>query len=527
MRCWLFILAACGSSGHHASPDGALDAAPDAGPIVTHPTNILGNGGFELGMVGWGEFVQPDGNGDYGFFLSSDAHSGTYALELRCVGPSCATDFNNRAFIITNPFHMPASQAYTLTFWAKCPAGGDAFFYTESSATPNLVQTISCTGDWAQNTVAFTSLPMDRDGTFYFYNHSTGSLLLDDVALAYANGPLPDHVLAHPGSRGAHLDGGRLVVDGKPFYALGFFNVPYDQLDQVAAMHGANMVTTAGGQALVDVFNDGREPYADRAYDLGLSVVPNLTETARLGVPDVFPRIMTAYGSHLANVTFYLADEPDQAFYKYSLIDPAVMQQEVAAAHTVSPLPLVADLQHAHYDPPSVDKPFEISEDIYASEPYQDDASGITQSFAVFAQMTPRPVWIFDDNHADPSVIVPKAYYGTILGASGLAFFDWNSLDAANRAADAQAIDELSQLTDAIFADPATVTATGGIAVMARSYQGKTYVLAVNPTSATVQATFTAPGATAIDVKFESRSLTGNGSFTDTFTGFSRHVYMY
>src|SRR3569623_1670272 len=352
MRCWLFILAACGSSGHHASPDGALDAAPDAGPIVTHPTNILGNGGFELGIVGWGEFVQPDGNGYYGFFLSSDAHSGTYALELRCVGPSCAADFNNRAFIITNPFHMPASQAYTLTFWAKCPAGGDAFFYTESSATPNLVQTISCTGDWAQNTVAFTSLPMDRDGTFYFYNHSPGSLLLDDVALAYANGPLPDHVLAHPGSRGAHLDGGRLVVDGQP---------------------------------LVDVFNDGREPYAERAYDLGLSVVPNLTETARLGVPDVFPRIMTAYGSHLANVTFYLADEPDQAFYKYSLIDPAVMQQEGAAAHTVSPLPLVAELQHAHYDPPSVDKPFEISEDIYASEPYQDDASGITQSFAVFA----------------------------------------------------------------------------------------------------------------------------------------------
>ncbi|MBV8758017.1 MAG: carbohydrate binding domain-containing protein [Deltaproteobacteria bacterium] len=527
MRAWFLLVAACSGGGHHAVVDGAADAAPDAGPIITHPTNVLGNGGFELGMVGWGEFVQPDGNGDYGFFLSTDAHGGTYALELRCVGPSCATDFNNRGFIITNPFHMPANQTYTLTFWAKCASGADAFFYTESAATPYLVQKITCTGDWTQNTVSFTALPTDRDGTFYFYNHSTGSLFLDDVVLAYADGPLPDHVLLHPGTRTVTTDGTRITVDGKPFYALGFFNVPYDQLDQVAAIHGANMVTTAGGQALVDVFNDGREPYPDRAYDLGLTVVPNLTETARLGVPDVFPRIMNAFGAHLANVTFYLADEPDQAFYKYSLIDPAVMQQEVAAAHTVSTLPLVADLQHAHYDPPSVDKPFEIAEDIYASEPYQEDASGITQTFTVFGAMTPRPVWIFDDNHADPSTVVPKAYYGTILGATGLAFFDWPGLDAANRAADAQAIDELSQLTDVIFADPATVTASGGVAVMARSYHGKTYVLAVNPTSATVQATFTAPGATAIDVMFEQRTLTGNGSFTDTFAGLSRHVYTY
>src|SRR3569623_3679522 len=101
MRALLAVLLAACSGGHHGSTvDAAADGTPDAGPIVTHPTNILGNGGFELGMVGWGEFVQPDGNGDYGFYLSTDAHSGTYALELRCVGPRSATDFNNRAFII-------------------------------------------------------------------------------------------------------------------------------------------------------------------------------------------------------------------------------------------------------------------------------------------------------------------------------------------------------------------------------------------------------------------------------------------
>lgn len=57
---------------------------------------------------------------------------------------------------------------------------------------------------------------------------------------------------------------------------------------------------------------------------------------------------------------------------------------------------------------------------------------------------------IFDDDHADVSTVVPNAYYGTILGANGLAYFTWDGLDAANGAADAQAIGELAQLTPAI-----------------------------------------------------------------------------
>jgi hypothetical protein len=517
------------ASGGHGG--GGSGGAP-IGPITTHPTNILANGGFELGMMCFGEYVQPDGNNDYGFFLSTDAHGGQYALELRCIGPSCASSFNGRAFVVTQAFHTPASQAYKLTFWSKCDAGADAFWYTESASTPYLSQPIQCTGAWVSNEVHFTAQAMEGEATFYFYNHSTGSLLLDDVVLTYEDGTVPAHTVKYPGVRDVVTKPDRIEVDGKPYLALGFFNVPYDALPQVAAIKGANLVTTLGSTALADCFNTDREPYADRARALGLDVMPDLTTTARLGVPEVFPAVMEAFAPHLANVGFYLADEPDQAYYKYSLIDPKVMASERAAAHTKSNLPLLADLQHAHYDPPAVDQPFQDSEDIYGSEPYQEDASGITQTFAVFGTMTKRPVWIFDDNHTDVTTVVPKAYYSVILGATGVVYFDWPSLDDQNKQADAQAIGELSQLSDAIFASDVTkdVTAPAGIAFIARKLAGKTYVIAVNPTAQPIQGSFTVSGlggATGT-VMFESRTVTaGGGAFSDSFAALSRHVYVF
>lgn len=524
----LASLIACGRD--RAAPDAAAaDAAPDAGPIVTQPTNILGNGGFEHGLVGYGEFVQPDGNNDYGFFLATAAHGGSYALEIRCLGASCGSDAGHRAFVVTNPFHMPANQDYKLVFWAKCAPGADAFWYTESASVPYLSRPIACTGDWARNEVMFTSAG-DREGSFYYFNRSAGSLFVDDAVLTYADGTVPVHTVRHHGDRAAKVDASKLVVDGKPFLALGFFHVPYDELPAVAAIRGTNVVTAAGGYSLEDCFNTDRPPYADRAYELGLAVVPNLTETARLGIPAVVGDAVQTYGSHLANIGFYLADEPDLDHYQYSLIPPATLAAERAAAHATSALPLVADLQHAHYDPPAIDQPYQDGEDIYGSEPYQEDTSGIAQTFTVFGTMTPRPVWIFDDNHADASTVVAKAYYGAIRGAVGLVYFDWASLDAANRAADAQAIGELSQLADVIFAADATseVTATAGIAFIARRAGGKTYVLAVNPTAQPIQATFAAAGATAIDVMFENRTLAATGgAFTDTFAKLSRHVYVW
>jgi hypothetical protein len=483
-------------------------------------------------MMCFGEYVQPDGNGDYGFYLSSTAHSGKYSLEMRCIGPSCATDFNNRAFVITQGFHTPASKAYKLVAWSKCDAGADAFWYTESGAMQYMSQPLKCTGDWAENEIHFTTNDKGGDATFYFYNHSKGSLFLDDLVLTYEDGTVPEHTVKYPGTRSVVTKPDRLEVDGKPYLALGFFNVPYDELPKVAAMKGANVVTTLGSVAVADCFNTDRGPYADRAHELGLDVMPDTTTTARLSAPEVFPAVMDAFAPHLANIGFYLADEPDQAFYKYSLVDPKVMQAEVAAAHTKSQLPFLADLQHAHYDPPAVDQPFQDSEDLYGSEPYQEDLSGIVQTFNVFGAMTKRPVWIFDDNHADVSTVVPKAYFSVMSGATGVLYFDWPSLDDKNRTADAQAILELSTLADVFFATDVTknITPPAGVSVIGRQSGGKTYVIAVSTTKGDVQASFTVTGlgdATG-NVMFENRTVSAaKGTFSDSFSGISRHVYVF
>jgi hypothetical protein len=475
-----------GSSTASAAGGNSAGGSDAGGPITTQPTNILRNGGFETGLMCFGTYDQSTSGTDYGYFLSSDAHSGDYALEIRCIGSTCADAFIDRAFVITLPFHMPASQDYALSVWAKCPAGGDAFWYTPSVPSGNQSQSLQCTGDWALNQMTFTSPATDGEGYFYFYNHTTGSLFLDDVVLTYGDGTVPPHTVKHPGTRSVVAKTNHVEVDGAPYLALGFFDVPFDALPIVAAIPGANFVTTAGGSDVGDCFNTDRETYPDRARELGLDVAPATTGTAELSVPGIFPAVMTAYAPYLANIGIYLADEPDLSFQQ-ELIDPTVLAAERAAAHTVTSLPLLADLQHAHYDPPAVDQPYQDGEDIYGSEPYGDGFGGVTNSFTVFATMTPRPVWLFDTNHTDPTTVVPKAYFSIVSGATGLAFFTWGSIsaDAGNLAAFTQAIGELSQLSGPIFGTDVTpsVTAPAGISFIARQAGGKTYVLAVSPSA--------------------------------------------
>ncbi|HVY45618.1 MAG TPA: hypothetical protein VHB21_07045 [Minicystis sp.] len=350
------------------------------------------------------------------------------------------------------------------------------------------------------------------------------------MVLTYEDGTVPAHTVKYPGARDVKATPAGLTVDGKPFYALGFFDVPFENLGDVAAIQGANTVVWGGS---ADCFNTDQEVYADKAYDLGLSTVPDFTTTARLATPDVFPAVMKRFANHRAHVALYLADEPDQGYYQYSLIDPAVLAMETMAAHQATTLPLTADLQHAHYDPPAIDEPFSGAVDIYSSEPYGDSLAGVTQSFVVFGQMAPRAVWLFDDTgHTDPTNVVPKAWYGAILGGRSQVYFAWGGGDMGNLAAESQAIGELAQLTDVIYATDTSsdVTAPQGIAFIGRRSGGKTYVIAVNPTTQPITGSFGVKhlAATTGKVLFESRDVAvSGGSFSDTFPPVSRHVYAF
>ncbi|MDP2996417.1 MAG: hypothetical protein Q8N47_02940 [Bryobacterales bacterium] len=60
---------------------------------AAEPLNILNNGGFEYGLMCYGNWIWSqtgqDYKGDYQFLLSTDAHSGSYSVEIRCAGTDC------------------------------------------------------------------------------------------------------------------------------------------------------------------------------------------------------------------------------------------------------------------------------------------------------------------------------------------------------------------------------------------------------------------------------------------------------
>lgn len=516
------------------APAGPADAGADAqGPITTHPTNILNNGGFESGTMCYGQYEwgsNPSNLGTgYQFSLSTgDVHGGKYAAQIACVNASDCGYPAKAALQVSPSFHTPHNQAYKVSAWTKCPSGDLAFFYTSTAAQGTSIPNFTCNGSWAQTEFTFTTTPTDDYVYYALYYAGTGTFLVDDLVITYGDGSVPAQTIKHPGSRSASVTNDAYVLDGKPFLPLGFYDVPAEQLS-MAKQLGVNAV--AWGDP--GCFNTDAPQYADVAYEAGIGIIPESSTTARMGVPGVFPGVMQQFGRHLADIAWYLDDEPDMTAVVYQPISPMTLTAEYQAVQSASKLPVSVMLQHAHYDPPAVDQPYAPAMDVYMSEPYGASFDGVTQSMTVFDTMTKRPVWFAMDDGPDASAIVPKAYFAFTSGGSGLLYFTWSQFQTdAKLTAAGQALTELGSLAGAITGTDVTaqVTAPSGISFIARQAGGKTYVIAVNPTATNVTGSFGYASLTSgqsVTVQFENRSITAAaGSFSDTFTGISRHVYV-
>jgi hypothetical protein len=527
---------AAGGGDAGGGKDGSTvgDAGGDAqGPITTHPTNLLNNGGFEYGTMCYGQYewgANPSNVGTgYAFSLStSDVHGGKYAAQIACVNQSDCGYPAKAALQVSPSFHTPHSQAYKVTAWTKCPAGDDAFFYTSTAAQGTTIPPFTCNGSWAQNEFTFTTTPTDDYVYYALYYAGKSTFLVDDLVITYGDGSVPAQTIEHPGTRATAVANGVYTVDGKPFLPLGFYDIPAEQL-AMAKQLGVNAV--AWGDP--GCFNTDAPPYADTAYEAGIGLIPESSTTARMGVPGVFPAVMQQFAQHLDDIAWYLDDEPDITNVVYQPITPMTLTAEYQAIQGASKLPVGVMLQHAHYDPPAVDQPYAPAMDAYLSEPYGASFDGITHSMQVFATMTTRPVWFAMDDGPDASAIVPKAYFGFTSGGTGLLYFTWGQFQTDSKlAAAGQAITEIGSLTDAITGTDVTsqVTAPMGISFIARQAGGKTYVLAVNPAATNVTGSFAYAPLTArqsVKVQFENRSITASaGAFSDTFTGIARHVYV-
>ncbi len=495
--------------------------------------NILNNGGFETGLMCYSDWAwsqtSNDFNSNYQFRLSSDSHSGSNSLEINCGGADCL-----RAAIISDRIQTPAGQSYKLSLYAKCPAGRSAAVDIPGTSGGETVQYLTCNDAWTPNQVNFTAGPSSTDFFFYVFNLDRSWLRIDDVVLTYADGSVPSQPVLHDGTRNVTISGQTMRVDGAPYFARGFFDVGYDDLP-LAAAAGANTVNASGGVVNVaaNCFNTARQSYLDRAYELGLNFTPDSTSTARLGAPSVFPAALSQYAPHLANILWLLSDEPDVPSIPYLYIPAPTFIAEYQAAKPNSALPIMADFQCAAWCAPSETQPYVGSVDVWMAEPFGSDFSSVNHAVNTFNTLSPQPIWLAQDA-IDANLIVPKAYWAAISGATGIIYYDWDYFKAApaKLAAATQAFTELNLLNNVIFATnvDSQVTPPSGIGAIMRSLNGTTYILAANPTSTLIRGMFldsALQAGTQISVLFENRTIIAQaGGFTDSFSGVSRHVYV-
>jgi hypothetical protein len=487
-------------------------------PGPTSAQNILNNGGFETGLMCYGFWTWSitgiDFAGDYRFALSTDSHSGNYSLQIACTpgGTDCW-----RAAIYTEQVPAIPNQNYTVNVWVKCPTGGGGLFYVNSTAGSVASAWLACNATWTSNTMNFQIGSTATSFSVYVYKYGTQPMLIDDLVLTYGDGTAPSRINLYQGTRSVGISGQNVLVDGAPYLALGFFDVPRSDISLVQAT-GANTVHGLGSSSGADCFNVGSESYLDALYDAHMNFVPDSSAASKLDAPEVFPTIMQTFAPHLANIAWFLSDEPDLVEVPvFDYVPPATFVAEGDAAREATSLPLFADMQHAAWSVAADDAPYAPGIDFWMAEPYGPDFSSLQHATSLLTSISPRPIWLAEDL-IDASLIVPKAYWAIVNGATGIFYFTWPIFEQSpgQLSAATQAFGELTTLKGAIFGSEmdALVTPPGGIATMSRFNQGAAYILAVNPNPQVVQGKFSVQGIAAgqqVSVMFENRTLTASG----------------
>jgi len=259
----------------------------------------------------------------------------------------------------------------------------------------------------------------------------------------------------------------------------------------------ANTVVALGLNPAADCFSTRLASYLDRAYESGLGFVPDSTTTVRLGVPEIFSSVTQRFAPHLANTAWLLADEPDQANVPWYYIQPPTLAAEYTAAEEGTSPPILADFQRAHWSSTDEVAPCASAVDPWMGEPYGADFTGMNHAADTFNSIAPRPIW-FAQDAIDASLVVPKAYWSVIGGATGVIYFTWDRFknESEKLAAATQAFGELKELENVIMGQEVTgvEAAPESIGSTTRYVDGTVYILAANPTEELVDGKFTVRG---------------------------------
>lgn len=547
------------------------------------PSDILLNPGFSQGLSCYrdGASGKTSKHGNWRFFLSTDAHSGAYSAEILCDDPNHADC--DWAYISTDPVPVTPGRNYHFSLWNKCDAGGFAGLWILDQDDKQLeYQDLNCTGSWESSGTITVDTHIMHNATQMQFRVRTGTathpavaVKIDDLSLKYDDDSTPPYQeVDDGGNRTVTWNSSYVSVGGTPYLALGFYDVPLADYTIARNTVGANTIlsTDAVTPAYKCFALEGTD-FRDSAYSTGLNLVPDSMYTVRLGLDNgtslgangtggeqVLAAAMFATQNHLANIAWNLADEPDLSPVSFHItgMEMSTLATLAHGSMGLHQLPLITAIQN----PPMHASEYSGSTDIWETDyaygyRWPLDYQRIRDAVSAFQPL--RPMWfVFDGNPEfdqngnivayHPEEIIPKAFYAVVKGVTGILYFDWQTFNTLNlpgcpvndpclldRAEDV--FSELGSIQDVILSGTdvtASVTPPTGVEAIGRSYGGKTYVIAVNPTTGSTGGVFTVAGIGSghtVTVAFEGRNLLNTqpgGKFTDPqgFAINTRHVYI-
>ncbi|MEI8245894.1 MAG: family 16 glycoside hydrolase [Lentisphaerota bacterium] len=297
-----------------------------------------------------------------------------------------------------------------------------------------------------------------------------------------------------------------LLVDGKPFigYGLGWqsINSPGENAFRMMKESGLNVINwsvkcqSADEKSVHHVFDMAEK------YDIKVVVWFTYDNAINPKYPEYVKTFIERYKKHRSIIAWQVLDEP----HTY----PEIVKQCVDAGKAADPTrPVFINLTPHGLGMRIADIPGDIvSFDTYG---VNFDGSVIADLDHIFGQvhkelvMKPRPSWVFLQGMANcmwvwrgpnPDEMTAQVYLSLVNGATGIMFFNAFILPVDTWRRTIELGREIQKLTPVLLSnnDVKVNCSNDRIKYMARKYQGKIYIIAVNPYDKEIAAEFKLAG---------------------------------
>jgi hypothetical protein len=507
-------------------------------PLIQTRGNIIKNGDFELGLLYWGSWGQWEG-GVYifGSGTGEDAFSGQASAAIICQKPG-------RGGIYTSPsaFFTLKPGNYKLTFYAKGKGEGVRMFWIflkmreegtslDEAITENpRSERFDVPSQWTKYEYDVKVVKEIGPLALYFFNVGGGTLLIDGVSLI-KEGEKPIEEKAPPKGKPSKVEirEGRVLLNGKPFFPLGFYNAEPEALKDT----GFNLICRDPGPG-----TPGRD-FLDRCEKNGIFLSVNLEGVLRAHLPWQAPEAIKPLMDHPAVFAWYTCDEPDHSQWN---VPPPEMRLATQLIHKVDPdhptwtvvMPWADSNIYQYADTVDI-----IATDMYPIMGYNREVIRVGQATDVLRRAVKwqRPVFMVTEStaQATPEEEYAMTYLAITHGANGILY--WNYEDARRNPLIwetmlkiGKEIKELTPILTAPDSKKKIEVDNKNIHFLLKEYKGKYYLISLNASRESqrdvqIYLPFLR-GQKEGKVLFENREVkVEDGILRDSFKGYERHIY--